>query len=104
MDNIMTIIIAIIGSGLLNIIVTEIIAARNRKNDKQINTEEASKLILRNAVRRSAMAYIERGWIYDEELEDILAMHDCYHNRLGGNGFLDNIVSKVKKLPVKSSI
>ena len=34
-------------------------------------------------------------------LEDLLAMHSCYHNDLNGNGFLNKQMDKVMNLEVK---
>ena len=42
---------------------------------------------------------IHAGGITSDQLEDILSMHNAYHN-IGGNGFLDSLVTQVKQLPI----
>lgn len=58
----------------------------------------ADRTILYDRIKHLAKAYIRRGWIYMEEYEDIDRMHKVYHDELNGNGFLDTIMSDVRKL------
>ena len=95
--DITAIIIAIIGSGILNIILNYWIA---RKNEYNVNLK-ANRLVMKNILRELCMKYIEQGWIYEDELEDIITMHQCYHNELKGNGFLDHQMNHVKNLEVR---
>ena len=52
-------------------------------------------------IKRDGKAYLERGYISAEELEDLISAHQVYHNVLKGNGFLDSLMEKVKQLPVR---
>lgn len=95
------IIVAIVGSGLLSTIVTQVFSAINRRKEAASGVNEAMRLVLKDRLRFLAIHYIEQGWIYDDELADILDMHRCYHDKLKGNGYLDTLMAKVKNLPVR---
>lgn len=58
----------------------------------------ADRTILYDRIKHLAKAYIRRGWLYIEEYEDLDRMHKVYHDDLKGNGFLDEIMSDVRKL------
>lgn len=92
-----TIIVAIIGSGVLNTILNYLISLKEKK--KGVN--QSLRLLMKDRLRFLCMHYIEQGWIYQDELEDIMAMHKCYHDDLNGNGFLDKMMTKVTNLEVR---
>lgn len=58
----------------------------------------ADRTILYDRIKHLAKAYIKRNWISVEEYEDLKRMHKVYHDDLGGNGFLDSIMSEVDKI------
>ena len=64
---------------------------------------EADRTILYDRIKHLGKAYIARGYITVEELEDLDLMHEVYHNKdkLGGNGFLDALMHTVHGLEVK---
>ena len=97
MDNVTTIIVAIIGSGVLNTLLNYAISQKNKNNSEK----KALRLMMKDRLRFLCMHYISQGWIYEDELDDVIAMHSCYHNDLNGNGFLDNQMSRVKNLEVR---
>ena len=47
------------------------------------------------------MRCIKQSWIYEDELDDLITMHRVYHDGLGGNGYLDTLLGKVKALEVR---
>lgn len=99
------IIIAIIGSGAFTAIVSASANAiitwlSNRKNQKS-GLECGMRLILKDRLRFLCVRYIEQGWIYEDELEDLMSMHEVYHDKLGGNGYLDTLMGRVKSLEIK---
>ena len=51
-------------------------------------------------IKKAGKEYISRGSITAEELEALISAHQVYHNTLNGNGFLDSLMEKVKRLPV----
>ena len=66
---------------------------------------EADRTILYDRIKHLGKAYIARGYITVEELEDLNLMHEVYHNKekLGGNGFLDALMHTVHGLPVRAT-
>lgn len=96
-----TIIVAIIGTGILNTILSYALAARDKKKSKDEAVNKAARLLMKTQLRQLCHNYIQQGWIYEDELEDIMAMHSCYHDDLKGNGFLDELMERVKNLKIK---
>ena len=91
------IIVAVIGSGVLSTIINRLF---NWWDDKS-GMRNGIRLILKDRLRFLAVRYIEQGWIYEDELEDLVAMHNCYHHALKGNGYLDDLVNRVKNLEIR---
>lgn len=89
--------VAIIGSGVLNTTLTYMLSLR----DKRKGIQEASRLLMKDRLRFLCVHYIQQGWIYEDELEDLVAMHNCYHDDLKGNGFLDSQMERVKNLELR---
>lgn len=92
-----TVAVAIISSGVLNTALTYLISLR----DKRKGIQEASRLLMKDRLRFLCVHYIQQGWIYEDELEDLVAMHACYHDDLKGNGFLDSQMERVKNLELR---
>lgn len=100
-DNITTIIVAIIGSGVLNTLLNYIISTREKKIEQNSGEKKGIRLIMKNDIRSLCDKYMQQGWIYEDELEDLIAMHNCYHDDLGGNGFLDKLMKEVMNLEIR---
>lgn len=97
METLTTIIVAVIGSGVIN---TALNYYLNNKEDKD-GVKEASRLMMKDRLRFLCIHYIHQEWIYEDELEDLIAMHKCYHDELEGNGYLDDLMSRVKNLEIR---
>lgn len=96
-----TIIVAIIGSGVLNTLLSYLITTHERKKERDSGVQKATRLIMKNELRSLCTHYIQQNWIYEDELEDLIAMHNCYHNNLGGNGYLDELMERAKNLEIR---
>lgn len=94
------IVAAALGSSVLTALINQIFNLIIRSVDKKSGVQEANRLLMKDKIRHLCTKYIDQGWIYADELEDLIAMHECYHDKLKGNGFLDELMSDVKKLPV----
>lgn len=92
-----TIIAAIVGSGFFNTLLTYLLSLKDKKNGVQ----KAARLLMKDRLRFLCVHYIEQGWIYEDELEDLVSMHQCYHNELKGNGFLDKQMARVNDLEIR---
>ena len=57
----------------------------------------ADRTILYDRIKHLAKSYIARGYITVEEKEDLIMMHQVYHDpdKLNGNGFLDDLMHTV---------
>lgn len=91
------IIIAIISSGLLTTIINRLFDYWDKRNGVQ----NGIRVILKDRIRWLCTRYIEQGWIYEDELEDLVKMHDCYHKSLKGNGYLDSLMHRVGNLEIR---
>ena len=96
-----SIIIAILSSSSIATIITAIINAIITHSKSYNSLLEANRILMKDRIKHLGNSYIQRGSITSEELQDIHEMHECYHN-LGGNGFLDTIMSNVNHLPLKN--
>ena len=100
-EEIVTIIVAIIGSGVLNTLITAAMTEREKKKNENCEVQNAIRLVMKDRLRFLCSHYIDQGWIYEDELEDLISMHNCYHNDLKGNGYLDELMKRVKNLEIK---
>lgn len=96
-----SVVIAIIGSGAVNTLLTYVITTVDKRINKEQNHDKAARLIMKDRLRFLCQHYVDQGWIYEDELEDIVAMHSCYHDDLKGNGFLDRQMERVNNLEVR---
>ena len=96
-----TITVAIIGSGVLNTLLNYFITIREKKKNMMSGEQQATRLIMKDRIRTLCMGYIKQEWIYEDELEDLIAMHNCYHDQLKGNGYLDVLMEKTKNLEIR---
>lgn len=97
------IVAGVISSGLISTILTLIVNQINRAQDKRSGANEAMRLVMKDRLRHLCRKYIDQGWIYEDELEDIFAMHRCYHDTLKGNGYLDSMMDRIKHLEVRGA-
>ena len=100
--------IVFLGSSAFAALVNQICNHFAKRAERKSGMNKGIRLILKNDIRTQKQTimnqflikYIEQGWIYEDELEDIIIMHECYHNDLGGNGYLDELMKRVKSLPI----
>lgn len=72
-----------------------------QKTSKEDDIAKGIRTLLYDRIKHLGNSYIRKGYVTSEELEDLTAMHQIYHNNLNGNGFLDDLMSRVKNLPIK---
>lgn len=56
---------------------------------------------LGDRVKHLCLKYIEQGFVWADDLADLKRMHGTYHTTLNGNGFYDDLMTKVKELPIR---
>lgn len=94
------ILIAILGSGVLSTLISGLFTFLQSYVGYKNATAVGVKLVLEDQIKRLAMAHISRGSITFDDLGDIMRMHEVYHKRLKGNGYLDKVMSEVQRLPI----
>lgn len=72
-------------------------AAQEERSDSLLT---GIRLMFYCELRRDCKHHLSVGHISSEDLKEVLDMHKFYHDDLKGNGFLDVLINKVKKLPV----
>lgn len=99
-----SIIIAIIGSGALTALITNIFNVYRDHRSHEDGIAEGVQLLLYDRIKYLAKHHITAEQISPDELEDISRMWECYHDPdgLNGNGYLDSLMAAVKRLPVRS--
>lgn len=90
---------AAVASGVFGILMYRM-KRRDDLADKNDDIRIALRMIMYDRIKHLGKSYIARGSITAEELEDLIKMHGVYHNNLAGNGFLDNLMDQVKRLPI----
>jgi len=83
--------------------------ARMDETEKQVKEINASlqsmkyalRTILHDRIKYLARAYIANGAIDYHDWQDLIHMHEAYHDDLDGNGDLDHLMNAVKKIPMK---
>lgn len=97
----MQIVVAIIGSGALSAIISGIFALVQTRLKRKDGVSKGVQTLLYDRIKFLGKHYIAYGQVSTEELEDLIAMHRIYHDDLGGNGYLDELMRAVKALPIK---
>ena len=95
-----SIIIAIIGSGALTALITNLFNVYRDRRSHDNGIALGVQLLLYDRIQYLSKAYIRDGKISAEDLEDLSRMWACYHEGLDGNGYLDSLITAVKKLPI----
>lgn len=93
--------LAVFGSSAMATLISNIFTVYREKKTAKSGERQALRLLMKDRLRFLCVQYIQQGWIYEDELEDLISMHGCYHNGLQGNGYLDELMSKVKKLEIR---
>lgn len=108
MELILTALCGAAGAALVSGIFSVIMWRLNRKAAKEDKSTEKTdnltcgvRVLLYDRIKYLGKSHLNHGYITAEDLEDLTSMHQVYHNQLGGNGFLDNVMKQVNNLPIK---
>lgn len=96
----MDILLAVLGSSAMASLVSGIFNLITTKKAKDDSLEAGVRILLYDRIKHLSTKYIEQKYVTADALEDLVKMHNVYHNALKGNGFLDDIMAQVKKLPI----
>ena len=98
----LNIVLAVIGSGILTTIINRIFSIIDKKKEKDNTTVAGLRTLLMIEIRKLGEEYLSQECISKDDLEDIIELWRVYHDKMGGNGYLDNIMGRVKTLPIKT--
>lgn len=98
-ESIATIVAALLGSGVLSTLISNIFQRRAEKRKQNDGVNAGVRMLLYDKIKYLGLKHIAAGKIKADELEDLIEMHRTYHG-MGGNGFLDSIMEQVHKLPI----
>lgn len=101
-DKTISVVVAIIGSGALSALISQIFTIYIKKAERKDTTTEVVRLLLKNEIRRLCIEYINRGWVCSYELEDLASMYGCFNNDGAEDVYLDSLIEKVKKLTIRT--
>ncbi|MCD8004638.1 MAG: hypothetical protein LUE91_03155 [Oscillospiraceae bacterium] len=96
----MAIIVAIISSGALSALISGLFSLVQNRKKKTDGVTNGVQQLLYDRIKYLCKAHLERGKIATNDLDDLEQMHEIYHDDLDGNGFLDDLVNAVRKLPI----
>lgn len=91
------IVLAFVGGGALTAIIEIIRNTVDKKSAKNV----ALQFLLLQYIREEAQKHIEENKISSDDLKMWLEMHKTY-KRLGGNGFADELLNKITRLPLSA--
>lgn len=95
----MEILITVLSSSAVASLVSGIFSLLSSKQKKEDGIEAGVRILLYDRIKYLGIRHIERGYISNEDYEDLVKMHLVYHDSLKGNGFLNDVMDQVKKLP-----
>ena len=95
------IIAAAVSSSALSAVIAGIFGVLQGRKNKKDGVSKGVRQLLYDRIKYLGRCYISDGTISAEDLEDLMQMHGIYHTDLGGNGYLDNLMEQVKRLPIK---
>ena len=98
MDGIITILCALIGSGAATALVTGLIGRRAEQKRTETGESQGMRWLLQDRLEQQALEFLRRGVISYEELRNWNRGHHIYHELLGGNGDLNELREKLKRL------
>lgn len=95
-------------AALINAIAEGIRQKRKRKYDKDDGKDrdnqalkDGLKWVLYDRIRHLGQKYISNGSVDFDDRRILNEMHKSYHDGLGGNGDLDNLMGEVNRLPLE---
>lgn len=95
----MEVLLAVIGSSAMASVISGIFGLIKDRKSKDDGLEAGVRILLYDRIKHLCLKYCEAGCISSGDYEDLIKMHQVYHNNLHGNGFLDSEMASVGRLP-----
>jgi len=90
--------IPVLGSGALAALISGVFGLIRDRKASEDGVRAGVRQLLYDKIKYLGRKYIAAGEVSEEDLEDLIDMHKIYHDDLDGNGYLDHIMTEVKKL------
>ncbi|MBQ7214326.1 MAG: hypothetical protein IJS25_07330 [Bacteroidales bacterium] len=118
-DGVIIAVIGFLGGSAITAIINALAERARQKRKRQYEKEDSKtanidalkadidvlktgeKWMLYDRIRHIGQKYIANGAVDFDDRRILNEMHVCYHEGLGGNGDLDNLMGQVNKLPLK---
>ena len=98
MDGIITILCALMGSGVATALVTGLVNRRAERRRTETGESQGMRWLLQDRLEQQALKYLRRGALTYEELRNWNRGHHIYHDLLGGNGDLNGLKEELTRL------
>lgn len=95
----MNILIAALSSSALAAVISGVFTLLLARQKKGNGIEAGVRILLYDQIKYRGNHFIEQGYVTRDEYEDLIKMHEVYHTALDGNGYLDNLMLEVNRLP-----
>ena len=99
------IVIAVISSGAFTAIITGIVnyfvSKKSYKQTREQGIADGVMILLEERINRICRRHLDEGYIYTDDKDRLERMWAIYHHNLGGNGYLDEVMKLMEKLPTK---
>ena len=94
------VILAVVGSGALSAVISGIFTTISTKRKQKGGVAAGVQQLMYDRIKYLCKSHLARGRIASNDLEDLERMHTIYHDDLDGNGYLDDLMKKVRSLEV----
>ena len=95
----MDILIAALSSSALAAVISGVFTLLSARQKKNNGIEAGVRILLYDRIKDRGNHFVERGYVPRDEYEDLIKMHEVYHIELDANGYLDNLMLEVNRLP-----
>ena len=92
--------IALLGSSVLTALINVLYLLVLQRINRRKGVADALRLLLQSQIKYLGKKYIMTGAICADDLQEIIEMHRVYHDELYGNGYLDELMARVRSLPI----
>ena len=94
------IIAAVLGSSALSAVISGLFGLWQTRRRKRDGVTAGVQQLMYDRIKYLCKAHLSRGQIASNDLEDLIRMHQIYHDDLNGNGYLSELMEAVEELPI----
>lgn len=94
-----TILIAILSSSVLSAIISGLFSLLKTKRNSNDAIRNGLQQLMFDRIKHLCKSYLKQGHIGFDDLQDLERMHKIYHDDLKGNGYLVDLMDRVRDIP-----